>query len=296
MGCGLHSGRLILTNEATGEESVEVLLEHSKTKHKRWVNAVGTSEGLARVPLAQSLRDYWSEAGFELLDPWRYNGYVIEGVNYFVLRVSLVGLGATKAEAQGRLDLLWELLSKSKSADVRYHAKVSAIKGAARAKLQHSMHERYINVVGGPSGAKCFDVLMYELTKAGFGEQCQIVPGPLIRATHDKGGFETHMPLKPQSSYDALHRAFDEAYRLSNEYSPDPELDLQGLEKPRWGHHSNRRLGDTVARQTMQQTGATERDIDLVFGWNEAFYSQKMQTHYESVFDRDRRKNVTKMI
>jgi hypothetical protein len=46
----------------------------------------------------------------------------------------------------------------------------------------------------------------------------------------------------------------------------------------------------------MGQTGATEEDIDLTFGWQEAMYSKKMQIHYESRFTRDRRVNVTRMM
>ena len=64
----------------------------------------------------------------------------------------------------------------------------------------------------------------------------------------------------------------------------------------RWGHHSNRRCADTVARQTRGETGAEESDIDIVFGWMENFYSSKMQMHYESKFDREKRKVVTMMI
>ena len=74
------------------------------------------------------------------------------------------------------------------------------------------------------------------------------------------------------------------------------ELDLAGLAKPRWGHHSLQRLGDTVARQTRGDTGATEQDIDLTFGWQEAMHSRQMQTHYESVFIRTRRACVTSML
>ena len=77
---------------------------------------------------------------------------------------------------------------------------------------------------------------------------------------------------------------------------PDPELDLQGLEEPLWGHHSLRRFADTIARATMHQTGATEEDIDMIFGWMEAFYSQKMQKHYQTRLVRDRRRMVTSMI
>ena len=46
----------------------------------------------------------------------------------------------------------------------------------------------------------------------------------------------------------------------------------------------------------MAQTGASEADIDLVFGWQEAFYNQKMQRHYESTFDRIQRAAVTSLI
>ena len=55
-------------------------------------------------------------------------------------------------------------------------------------------------------------------------------------------------------------------------------------------------MADTVARQTMSTTGASEQDIDLIFGWNERLYSQKMQVHYESKFDREKRKVVTRMV
>ena len=75
----------------------------------------------------------------------------------------------------------------------------------------------------------------------------------------------------------------------------DSELDLQGFETPLWGHHSFRRFADTVARETMAQTGATEQDIDLYFGWMERFYHQKMQVHYSSRFDRTRRAAVTSL-
>ena len=53
---------------------------------------------------------------------------------------------------------------------------------------------------------------------------------------------------------------------------------------------------DTVARQTMHLTGATERDIDIIFGWNEALYHAIMQLHYESNLQREKRSMVTSMI
>jgi len=100
--------------------------------------------------------------------------------------------------------------------------------------------------------------------------------------------------LDPSSTYDTLHKIMDKCYELSNPPGdPDPWLDLQGLETPLWGHHSWRRMADTVARATMAKSGVSEQDIDLVFGWLEEMYSQRMQFHYETRFNRDKRYRVT---
>lgn len=110
-----------------------------------------------------------------------------------------------------------------------------------------------------------------------------------MRATHGTLLGLTHMPLSVSVTYAPLHQYFDKAYAIANADSPDPELDLQGLEAPKFGHHSDRRGADTVARQTRAQTGATTQDIAIIFGWKEAMYSKDMQCHYESSFDRERR-------
>ena len=138
---------------------------------------------------------------------------------------------------------------------------------------------------------------MNALQAAGFTEpgRLRVVPGPLFRSTHGTLG-HTNMPLSVSATYQPLHDMFDAAYKEANARTPDPELDLCGMEEPLWGHHSGRRGADTVARQTMHITGATERDIDMVFGWKEAFYSKEMQLHYESSFDRERRCMVTSMM
>ena len=70
-------------------------------------------------------------------------------------------------------------------------------------------------------------------------------------------------------------------------------LDLCGLEKPLWGHHSFRRMADTNARRNMARTGVTEMDIDLMFGWQERMYNQRMQFHYDTYFSRGTRYRVT---
>ena len=43
-------------------------------------------------------------------------------------------------------------------------------------------------------------------------------------------------------------------------------------------------------------TGATERDIDMIFGWNEHMYRAIMQLHYESNLQRDKRAKVTSLM
>ena len=116
-----------------------------------------------------------------------------------------------------------------------------------------------------------------------------------IPYTHGKLG-SSSMPLNGQSTYGMLHEIMKASYEIANASSPDPELDLMGLSDPLWGHHSFRRFADTVARQTMHLTGATEEDIDLIFGWMEAFYSAKMQRHYDSGFTRERRSKVTSLM
>ena len=117
-----------------------------------------------------------------------------------------------------------------------------------------------------------------------------------MRATHGRLG-ASHMPLSTQSTYDSLNLMMAEAFiRASPAGDPDPELDLQGLEQPLWGHHSFRRMADTIARQTRDVTGASEQDIDLLFGWMEAFYSSKMQMHYETKLIREARAAITRMI
>ena len=123
-----------------------------------------------------------------------------------------------------------------------------------------------------------------------------VVPGPLMRATHGKRLGLAHMPLQPTSTYDTIHSCWGEAYRRANLSSPDPELDLRGLSEPLWGHHSARRGADTVARHDRAATGATEEEIDLVFGWQEALHSQRMQRHYESDFDFIRRAAITSLM
>ena len=72
--CQLYHHVGILRRIDTGLVTVE--LEHSKTKHKRWSDCLGTTLGTAKLPLAQVLRDYWAESRMKVVTcvegpPWR---------------------------------------------------------------------------------------------------------------------------------------------------------------------------------------------------------------------------------
>jgi hypothetical protein len=264
------------------------------------------------VPLAECIREYWKAFGLSV-STWNEGGFQVTAPDYSVVRVSLVGLGASKFEEEERLERLFQVLRHSGVQEVRELASSTEQKARERHAASGSMDKRYVNVLGGRGGRlvendrgqmvwvgtdERLGRVVDELRRAGFDEEDRvaIVPGPLIRATARVGTVATHMPWVPSSSYKGLHLMLDEAYRAANADGPDPELDLQGLASPLWGHHSFRRGADTIARKTMQLTGATEQDIDLVFGWMEAMYSARMQIHYESRFDRDRRAAVTRMV
>ena len=282
----------------TNKETVEGFLEHSKTKHRRYMNAEVVSKGEARVRLGTFLRSYWTAVGFDM-SPARGSerldgGYRVTGPDYSVLRLSLVALGQTAEEDNRRLDLVHKLLQRSRSDEARKWADYTLMRGKQRLAAD-SADKRYVNVVGGARFGRDIGVVAEELTLAGFGDWIEVVPGPLMRATHGRRLGYTHMPLDAGSTYQVLGQVMERAFEESNRNGPDPELDLQGFSEPLWGHHSFRRFADTVARQTMAVTGATEQDIDLYFGWMERFYNQKMQVHYESRFDRTRRSAVTSM-
>ena len=279
-----------------GDEYVEGMLEHSKTKHQRYVCAVGLSQGASAVPLASIVREYWRSVGFRIIRPM-VGGYVQEGPDYYVVRVSLVALTSSREGDIERIDLMRRLLMRSESAEARKWAEYSAARALQRLDAD-SLERKYVNVVGGPSDSADLGIVCAELTTAGFadGDRISITPGPLVRVTHgEKLGF-SHMPLQAGSTYGSLHALYDQAFAIANAHSPDPELNLRGLASPLWGHHSARRGADTMARETRERSGATERMIDLTFGWLEAFYSRVMQIHYESPADRVAKSRVTMLV
>ena len=283
---GVKAGHVVILRHIdTGLVTVELMLEHSKTKHKRWSNCLGTTLGAAQLPLAKLLREYWAECKWEALT-WVEGGYEVTSVDYYVARVSMLGM------TPKQLDAVEALLKSSEVAAVRRAATATMARARSRYTAKLSKDKRYVNVIGGTANSHDIGQVALEFERAGLGTFVSVVEGPLLRSTD--GNTVSHMPLDPSTTYTTLHAIMDEAYARSNpDGDPDPWLDLQGLDDPLWGHHSFRRCADTVARSTMARTGVSEQDIDRVFGWLEAMYSQRMQYHYETRFNRDRRYRVT---
>ena len=300
-GCGLRVGEALgggdyhgvlagncfaLREISTGLMTVDVMLEHSKTHFKRWTGCLGETLGDARLPLDRLLREYWQAAGMQTYT-YVEGGHEITTVDYFVIRVSLLGMTAA------RFGALERVLRLSAVPAMRKAVKATMARAQARLDAKWSKDKKYINVFGGTATDEDLTTVFAELQKAGFGSFTTKCQGPLMRSM-DGSGWLSHMPVDPSTTYASLHRIMDVAYERANPPGdPDPWLDLQGLDAPLWGHHSWRRLADTVARATMAKSGVSEQDIDLVFGWLEKMYSQRMQYHYETRFNRSRRYRVT---
>ena len=62
----------------------------------------------------------------------------------------------------------------------------------------------------------------------------------------------------------------------------DTELDLDGLEKPKFAHHTMRRTADKWAREAIAASlsTATNEMVDVVFGWKQAEREKDQQFHY----------------
>ena len=90
-----------------------------------------------------------------------------------------------------------------------------------------------------------------------------------------------------------MKRAYDSSSAMDE---PGLELDLDGLEKPKWGHHTFRRTSDRFARESMGETGVSEEDIDDLFGWRQAERAKIQQLRYAGRQKRSLRAKVTMKI
>jgi hypothetical protein len=128
------------------DRTVEAFLEHSKTKHSRYVNAVGLSKGPAKVRLADFLQAYWRAAGMKVVSRLEA-GYMVTGPDYSVLRVSLVALSVSQENDLERIEMLGRILRRSESVEARKWADYS-VHSAKRRLTAESLDKKYVNVAG----------------------------------------------------------------------------------------------------------------------------------------------------
>ena len=302
--CGGGDGHGVLANHlsimhpiggsfGSSEESVEMWLADSKTSFPRYVNFVGKSHGIG-LRGGDYIRSLWGDYGFTL-----ENGMIVESIDdgmvvrrpdYSVLRVSIVDMST------GEVAHLKRAIAKGDGLEIARHASHSMhYLQLRRAAETRSEEYKYINVAGGKADGKRLRVAKAYLESKGLGKFLDVVPGPLIRASRGKA--YTHMPLTTDSSYTHYIGAMKAAYKISDALEEhDPELDLEGRKAPKWAHHSSRRKSDKVARETMDDTGATKDDIDDMYGWKQAERAKDMQLHYEGRRLRSRRARISMMV
>ena len=181
---------------------------------------------------------------------------------------------------------------------------VKYARDAKEAKTGGAAH-KYVLLNEGPRDWAGHAALMACLAKEGLGvinQDINLVPAPLLRATHRAGALLMPMPL----TYDAAHASaktiFEAAFDAANPPGDrDPEFDLQGHASPRWGQHSWRRFGDKTARDDKERLSSLKIDkidIDLYCGWDQHELSKDMQLHYagQQRSYRVRRRAITQSI
>ena len=274
-------------------ETIEVMVKDSKTGPGRHAAFVAKTEGACELEGSLILRDWIRITGMAMEETIE-GGFKVEKPNYFVVRLNLAPL--TKADVS---KLLREVAS-SKCAAITENAAATAkyIKERYKSTTVDS-DAKYVNLCGGKRLGK--DRFSFPISSAlawakaiGLERHVFVVPGPLVRSTLGKK--LTHMPLATTSTYTHLVSAIKEAHTISEGMEdPDPEFDLQGLEKPKFGNHSLRRHSDKVARESLPlhadlgRVELTKRVIDYFYGWLLKEMKKDMQLHYAGLDRRARR-------
>jgi hypothetical protein len=266
--------------DAVDRVVVEYKLEHSKTGFSRYLDLAGTTK-TSKIECARHLQEYWAEAGMKTRTTIR-GGVKETRPDFWVVRVSLLGMTQT---------MLGRML-----ATISNFPKVKAYKSTGRVAMQRliaqgpgSMQKRYVNVASGSSDEPELDAIVAELKRHGF--EASKAPGPLLLST--TGGQWpklTPMPMSTGSAFEPTKELLVAAAELAgaDKSDPDPDLDTAYGREPKWTSHSLRRGADTAARQYKEETGATEAQIDIFFGWHEKILLKAMQVHYEGLSTRAR--------
>ena len=257
--------------------TLECRLHSAKTGPGRYVNCVGLSR-TTKIPAEEYLRALF--AIYKLKTRVKVDGgFKIETPDFVVLRVSMLGM---KKE---RLQQLRSALKREEGSptcpSVAAHARQSLAylkRKSAAADIAEA--RQYVNIAGGEAGGEALLSARKWAEGHGLGKFLIFAAGPLLRATEPGSGLLTLMPFQEGSTYEHHVKALREAYEFSKGLEePDLELELAD-EEPQFANHSLRRFADRIARESMITSGATDMDIDILFGWNEAQRKKDMQLHY----------------
>ena len=277
----------LLTQISTGERTVELELDSGKTGFKRHVNMIGTTL-TSKVPVYEIFAEFCEASGF-VMETWQEGDFSVSRPCAKVARLNLLAMLDEHV-----------LLFRGMLSDPRYE-KLQAARATKeedvifymnqRRALKDNENKRYVNFAEASNEAQLKEVI--RLCEAwGLGEYVMITPSPLLRAT--RGVRVSLMPLSEGSTYQKFTTLLPEAEKLAREREGgDPDFDLESRGEASYGNHSMREMADHVARQTMSETGASETDIDRMFGWCEAWYRKKMQLHYAGRDDRVKRAKIT---
>jgi len=274
---GLLANRVCIQQVLSGEgsefgETIEAEIEDSKTGFGRWTVFVGETR-TSKVQTAIHLREWCRLAGV-VLQKAVVGPFTEERPNYWVVRVSLLDMSEDGYRA------FIEAVEWTEEASLWQHRKATLYYAKQRRKGGTLGEElRYVNVAGGALSSGDVVAAKAWLTREGFGAYVDVVPGPLIRATH--GHTLTHMPYSPKSTHVHIVPAMFEAHsRVVASGRPDPEYDLTPDLAPKFGNHSNRRHADRVAMRSAEKNGVKEIDIDFFFGWNLKKMKEEMRLWY----------------
>ena len=253
---------------------------------------MGKTLGPLAIEVEKHLRSFWAESGFKIVKESR-DGMLIEKPDYWVIRVSVLDMPHAKYER------LLRLTERAQHKDLLgKHRTIAAYLKERRNAEAMDESKKYVNFAGGPKAGTAIQHVAGWLETHGFRQYCQIVPGPLFRATaNGKADTPTDMPLSTSSSYTHLASAQKKSYDIiqaSDE--PDTELDLEGLDVPKFGNHGNRRYADKKALETAAITGVSREIHDDHFGWAQKQRRKESALHYHGRTERLKRAKVTSML
>ena len=243
--------------------------------------------------------------GFDIKET-REGGWVVRRPDFKVVQIPLQPLRVDRL----RLQRLEHWLRTSKVVSYSHGQALSGEITRLMSASDPSENKMFLNVVGGASQSWEIGTAMEELSAAGV--RAQVSLGPLLLKTRGKasdtgedglkgvgrgGSLVLPMPILVKSTYDVMQRATKQAYDELMEKGDDPEIVLgKGRDDPKFGHHSWRRLADSVATETLARGECTETDIDLHFGWKLKKYAKKMQLHYANRGKRTARAKLMQMM